>query len=347
MVLKITVKTLDSQNHNFEADLDWTVKDFKEHIQSAVDVPVDQQRLIFCGRILQDDKKLNDYDCNEKVLHLVKRPPPSLNPSDQSPQLTTDNTGNEPGRTRLHEVIRIIGDSPGLGVSTDLNSQLHQVLQQVASSLQRVFPTDGANSNGVSTSIGVTITPHFVGPLTSPPIQRANATNTISATSNQSAIRAEQAQSIANHLIRVRSLTPQQITRIMSAHPDWVPIIEADIKSMEQHRRNNVQQHYFSNAYLSSIPRKRRRLLTKNTDDVLILHPSPSHAITNLVRRAITNSDVAPIEGSLDQILVDVSSDPELQNAYDEFIRGAVESRLRCDSDYCPTKFENSRRYFM
>lgn len=345
MALKVTVKTLDSQNHNFDADFDWTVKEFKEHIQSAVDVPVDEQRLIFCGRILQDDKKLNDYDCHEKVLHLVKRPPPSLNPADQSTSpLTTADTGNEPGRTRLHEVIRIIGDNQGFGV--DLNTQLNQVLQQVSSSLQRVF-SDGANPNGVSTSIGVTITPHFVGPVSSSQSDRSERIHTTPSSNNQSAIRTQQAQTIANHLTRVRNLTPQQINRIMNTHPDWIPIVEADIKLMEQQRRNHVHQHHFSNAYLSSIPRKKRRLVTKNADDLLILHPSPSHAITNLVRRAITSAEVTPIDGSLDRILENVSSDPELQQAYDEFLRGAVESRLRCDSEYCPTKFENSRRYFM
>ncbi|XP_069364919.1 uncharacterized protein [Maniola hyperantus] len=75
-MIEFTIKTLDSKDHRFSVDDETTVQQLKEKVLEQMGVEIGLQRLIFCGRVLQDEKKLAEYGVHGKVIHMVQRAPP-------------------------------------------------------------------------------------------------------------------------------------------------------------------------------------------------------------------------------------------------------------------------------
>lgn len=146
-MMQVSVKTLDSQTKVFTVSEESSVKDFKDQIASDVNIPSDKQRLIFKGKVLQDDKKLSEYGVDGCVIHLVERKPPPLGASsldgpNSSSSTSTSSSGSLP-----------LGVGPNIVMGAfSMPVDVVGATQQIVQSLVNQLGVDSAQANISTTS---------------------------------------------------------------------------------------------------------------------------------------------------------------------------------------------------
>ncbi|XP_048015789.1 large proline-rich protein BAG6 isoform X2 [Megalobrama amblycephala] len=165
--IEVTVKTLDSQSRSYTVQAQMTVKEFKEHISPSVGIPVDKQRLIYQGRVLQDEKTLTEYNVDGKVIHLVERAPPQTTQQGSGSGGVPGSSGVSQGGSQNPNSTSSSQGTP-LGPTHDRNANSYVMLgtfnvpvnimdpQQIQMSIQQMMTGLGENARNprVSTSTG-------------------------------------------------------------------------------------------------------------------------------------------------------------------------------------------------
>ncbi|KAI4471692.1 large proline-rich protein bag6 [Holotrichia oblita] len=117
---------------------------------------------------------------------------------------------------------------------------------------------------------------------------------------------------------------------------EWVPIIVRDTRR----QRRQFSQPAFSDAYLSGMPSKRRKIVTNAKPQ-----GSLPQVIQESVRRAVTTTGLATV-APLETVSQAAAADISIQSAYRDLLRSSVQSTLQDNEDFTPERYPNASNYF-
>ncbi|CAO3611610.1 unnamed protein product [Cunninghamella echinulata] len=115
--IELTIKILkpSSQFRITRLGLDDTILTLKQRIYQQQTIPVKQQRLLLKGKVLNDDKSLNDYNMTkDTILHLMVSKPPASTAASSSvpePMDTTPVTTSTPNELSTHAQTTLKSDT--------------------------------------------------------------------------------------------------------------------------------------------------------------------------------------------------------------------------------------------
>eukprot|EP00854_Cymbomonas_tetramitiformis_P000867 gene867-1360_t len=85
--MRVNIKTLTNDEYHLDVSVQTTVRAFKELLEDKAGVSSSLQRLIYRGRVLNDEKLLTEYGIQEgHTVHMVARPEGALQPSQEETQ---------------------------------------------------------------------------------------------------------------------------------------------------------------------------------------------------------------------------------------------------------------------
>ncbi|ESO12243.1 hypothetical protein HELRODRAFT_187806 [Helobdella robusta] len=126
---------------------------------------------------------------------------------------------------------------------------------------------------------------------------------------------------------------------------EWVSVITGDGARQRRQAAENTMQ-LFSEAYLSGVPKKRRKLMKERSGESSF--PPGSELgmdLSESIRIAADELDIQPIT-SFQELNADLASNNNLLGAYKEEIKDTISKKLSEDPNFSPNKYPNAEKYF-